>query len=808
MKKLNFEWKKLVTIMLVAVLLLGQQLIPTANSSSPSVNAEQLDSTEQVTEETTTTDVATESANDGSTVAEATDVTTTEATTTEATTGADENGEVATPVTTTVDPNAEVELSKVTALTEVLSNDKYILYIDEKTGNVRLVSKQSGTEWLGSPQTPSTLPPNNKKFIDSPLHLRYTQGSDITSTYSLKDATTEMTYEVVNDQVVLSFNFGAEGITVQLIYSLSDRGLVVQIPFESITETGAARLTSLEPLPFMNGALESDEGAMFLPDGSGALLNFRTNHETYLKGYSGYIYGNDQTFVSHTHDFLGVGVRRSITPRESIALPVFGMYRNGVGTLAIVQDGMYEAKINGTPAGVRAIPMYRSSVEFMYRKNDIIFIGNSGQIPYFQGQMIAGDRKVEYVLLEKEKANYVGMAEAYRDYLIEEQGITPVVDQTPTLNLMLFGGILREEIIGDTFIKMTTFKQAEDIIASLQQAGISSIDATFDGWTKNGVYGTQPTHKVAKQLGGKKGLTSLVNFAEASNVNLYLRANYVKPFEDTGKYSQRKDSVRGMDREVLVTNQYWPSDRWSRSSVTFNLLKPERALEKYVKEEVSDYVKYGVDGVQLQYMGQYIYSDEDKDSITDRSIAANAWIEALSLMREQVGATSVEYGNAYTFGVVDRIDNAPLYSSEYTYTDESVPFYQLVVHGLIPYYAAPINLREDAEVEWLKSIEYGALPSAELTGELSSNLHRTIATRLFSSYAQDWIPQIAEEYQELLPMYEAIAGEQMVNHEQLQQDVYRTTYANGTTVIVNYNRNSVQVDGATVEGMNYTWNKG
>lgn len=802
MKKHKLEWKKLVTIMLVAVLLLGQQLIPSANSSSPSVNAEQLNSTEPAAEEAATTEaVADPAATDVGAEAEVTEA----ANTTDSAT--EETAEAAAPVAP-VDPNAEVVLSKVTALTEVLSNDKYTLYIDDKTGNVRLVSKQSGTEWLGSPQTPSTLPPNNKKFIDSPLHLRYTQGSDITSTYSLKDATTEMTYEVVNDQVVLSFNFGAEGITVQMIYSLSDRGLVVQIPFESITETGSARLTSLEPLPFMNGALETDEGAMFLPDGSGALLNFRTNHETYLKGYSEYIYGNDQTFVSHNHDILDVGVRRSITPRESIALPVFGIYRNGVGTLAIVQDGVYEAKINGTPAGVRAIPMYRSSVEFMYRKNDIIFIGNSGQIPYFQGQMITGDRKVEYVLLEAEKANYVGMAEAYRQYLIEEQGVVPVVEQAPTLNLKLFGGILREEIIGDTFIEMTTFKQAEEIIASLQQAGISSITATFDGWTKNGLYGTQPNHKIAKQLGGKKGLASLVEFAEASQVDLYLRANYVKPFEDTGKYSQRKDSVRGMDREVLVTNLYWPSDRWSRNSAAFNLLKPERALEKYVKEEVSDYVKYGVDGVQMQYMGQYIYSDEDKDSITDRSVTANAWIEALALMKEQVGATSVEYGNAYTFGLVDRIDNAPLYSSEYTYTDQAVPFYQLVVHGLIPYYAAPINLREDAEVEWLKSIEYGALPSAELTGELSSKLHRTTATRLFSSYAQDWIPQIAEEYEELLPMYEAIAGEQMVNHEQLQQNVYRTTYANGTTVVVNYNRNNVQVEGVAVEGMNYTWSKG
>ena len=806
MKQRTIQWKKPVSILLLVIMLLGQQIIPSASSFAPSVNAEQLSGEEAVEpvdeqaviEEATTEEQAIE------------DISMEDQAALEEGITEDQVIAVTEAVGDTVAPvvDAAEELSKVTAVQEVLSNSKFTLYLDEKTGNVRLVDKATGTEWLGAPQTPSTIPPNNKKYIDSPLHLRYTVGSDITSTYSLKDATTTTAYTLQDDQIVLDINFAAEGIALQMNYSLSERGLVVQIPFESIKETGTARLTSLEPLPFMNGALETDEGAMFLPDGSGALLEFRTAHETYLKGYSEYIYGNDATFRSQTNDMLSDTYTRANTPRESIALPVFGMYRNGVGTLAIVSDGQYEAKVNGTPAGIRAIPMYRSSVEFMYRKNDVIFIGNSGQIPYFQGQMIAGNRKVEYVLLEDDEASYVGLAKAYRDYLIQDQGLLPVADQSPSLSLKLFGGIEREEIIGDTFIKMTTFAQAEQMISELQQAGITNIVATYDGWTKGGLYGTQPSHKIAKQIGGKKGLESLVEFTKAANVDLYLRANYVKPFEATGKYSERKDGIRGMDRELLELTLYWPSDRWSRGSYSFHLIKPERVLNEYVKDQVANYVNYGVAGVQMQYMGEMIYSDEDKDSITDRSVAAQAWRDSLLLMKEQVGSTAVDYGNAYTFGLVDRIDEAPLYSSEYTYTDAAVPFYQLVIHGLVPYYASPINLREDAQVDWLKAIEYGALPSAELTGEKSSNLHRTAETRLYSSYSPDWISAIADEYKDLEPLYDAIAGEQMVNHEQLQSRVFRTTYANGVEVIVNYNSDAVTIDGDSVEGMNYTWSKG
>lgn len=48
----------------------------------------------------------------------------------------------------------------------------------------------------------------------------------------------------------------------------------------------------------------------------------------------------------------------------------------------------------------------------------------------------------------------------------------------------------------------------------------------------------------------------------------------------------------------------------------------------------------------------------------------------------------------------------------------------------------------------------------------------------------------------------------MTNHERLAPKVFRTSYANGTAVIVNYSNEAVTVDGVTVDSMNYTWSKG
>lgn len=709
-----------------------------------------------------------------------------------------------TPTNATGAAAEEQAMYPVTAVAKMLENESFVLYLDEKTGNVRLAGKANGTEWHGAPIVPRTTMPNNKKFMDSPVHVKYTEGADITSTYSLKDKETAIAVSVTDDAVTVSFSFELEKLYFDLVYRLTDKGLQVDIPFDSIREEGKARLTSIEPLPFMNAASETEEGAMLLPDGSGALLHFRQNHPAYLKGYSEMIYGPDPAFITQTHDMVTTGGMRANTPRQYAALPIFGMYRGGVGTLGIVTKGDYDARVNGTPAGIRNIPLYRSSAEFLYRKNDVIFIGSSGQIPYYQGQKIAGDRSLLFVLLEKEKADYVGMAAAYRDYLVNERDVEAVGSGNAPLSLTLLGGIRRDEIIGNTFMRMTTFEQAEAIIATLKERGVQELEVTLDGWSKHGLYGNQPSHfPAASQLGGKSGLRKLAAFAAQQHTPLYLRANYVKPSGDSNGFSKRKDAIRGMDRETLELTGYYLATRWTNSQQTFYLLKPDRVFDRHIAGEMDKAAALGATGIQFRHMGDMLYSDEDPKAFFSRAETAEVWKKAFAEARGKTGAAAVDYGFAYTLGHVDRIDNVPLYSSGYIYTDEAVPFYQLAVHGLVPYYAGASNLREDAEFQLLKALEYGALPSFELTDAPTSRLQRTYEDRLFSSEASVWLDSLVEEYGRLHPYYEAIAGRQMTGHRQLQPGVFATEYDNGVKIYVNYNDADVQVEGQRVASMDF-----
>lgn len=706
----------------------------------------------------------------------------------------------------------EVKLYPVSATKEIASNDAFTMYIDEKTGNIRLVDNKTKKEWLGTPQLPRTTMPNNKKFMDSAAHVKYTEGVDTVQTYLAKEKENKLAIEAIDGGARVTFTYAKEKLEFAMEYRLLADGFEVTIPESSIKETGAAKIVSIEPLPFWNAAAKTDDGALFLPDGSGALMNYKETHPQYFAGYSEMIYGADPVYLSRTNENIIEEIwRQTPAPKESIALPVFGNYRNGIGSLGIVTKGQYDAKVNGTPSGIRAIDYYRTSTEFVYRWDDIIFIGTSGQIPFFQGEWIKGDRQLRYVLLQDEKADYVGMAQAYGAYLQNEQGVKPAEpsgSDTP-IKVKLMGGILRDEVLGNTFISMTTFDEAREIIDAFEQKGIGNLELTFSGWSQEGLYGDQPDHfPVEKKLGGAKDLKDLAAYAANKGVKLYLEANYARAYSESDGMKKSKDAIRGMNREAAESTDYFIGSRWNNDSRMFYWMKPERVIAGHLNKEMDDYKKLGISGVHFAYWGDTLYSDLDKKSLLSRDQTAAAWVGATDAVREKVGGATVDYGFGYMLGHVDSIVGAPLDSSHFIYNDETVPFYQIAVRGLVSYTAGALNLRDDSKNELLRMVEYGALPSLELTYESTSKLQRTMEDRLWSSEYKQWIELAVQEYEALEPIYTAIADQAITDHEKLGKDIYRTTYANGTKVLVNYGEAAAAIDGTSVPAAGYAMQNG
>ncbi len=687
-----------------------------------------------------------------------------------------------------------------------LTTDKFQLKYDGRYGSVHITDRQTGMIWDSIPIIDETVPPNNHNYMRSPVFIRYTEGKGDSQTHPFKEAAI-LSAQLIDGGKAIRADFEMSNLQINFAieYRLGEDGLEVSVPYDSIQDGVDKKLVSIEIMPFFEAATELEEGALVIPDGSGSIIKFNEGHPQYFYPYSEYVYGGDHAYRKHVYQKLRQNEPETLSygPRENVALPIYGLYKTNKAFLAVINNGDEDAKINATPSGIRNIQLYRTSSEFIYRNDDNVFLGSSGEIPMTLSKMISGDRSVRYVLLQGEDANYTGMATAYRNYLIADKGVVPVQDQDVKYQLRLFGGVLQDEIIGTTFVSMTTFEQAKSIIDQLIDKGVQSIELTMEGWSDEGEFGDQPDHfPASRKLGGTKGLQELSEYAESLGIELYVSTNYVKPYKKSDGIRKSKDVIRGLNKEILKAYKPYVTTRQA-SKELYYYMKPATVFERYISKEANKFSELGLGGVQLNYMGNTLYSDPGSKHPTNRIDTLQTWVDSMELMRNKVGKASVEYGFAYAFGHVDRITDVPLGSSQYFFSDESIPFLQIALHGLIPYTAAPSNLRDDPRIEFLRALEYGALPSFELTYEDPVRLKRTMVDDLFSTKAADWLDRSVIEFTQASEVLSQVSYEPITKHEMLQSAVYSTTYANGIQVIVNYNEIAVTVADLVIQPYGY-----
>jgi len=137
-----------------------------------------------------------------------------------------------------------------------------------------------------------------------------------------------------------------------------------------------------------------------------------------------------------------------------------------------------------------------------------------------------------------------------------------------------------------------------------------------------------------------------------------------------------------------------------------------------------------------------------------------------------------------------------------------VPFYQIALHGMKDYTAAPINLSGDYLQEFLRCVEYGAGLNFTFMAENTRVLQDTYHTNFFGAYYTGW----AEEALDMITRYQQdMAGlnqQRIVSHEWATDNVAVTGYEDGTKVYVNYSAESANINGVNVPARDYTVERG
>lgn len=586
-------------------------------------------------------------------------------------------------------------------------------------------------------------------------------------------------------------------LTVQV--TLENDQLVVTVPDESIEEEKEGTyINTISLFPFLGYTfMDEQDGYMLIPDGNGALIYLDNKEGRYKTGYSQMIYGDDVGFqndaVSANLFWERYEIVRDANP---IIAPIFGMAHTDdqLGYIAVVEDGATRGTIEAHPNG--AIVNYnRCFAKFKIRDLYTQPLNNSGSgtVTLAEADRNHTDLTVRYILLDGEDANYSGMANAYRDYLLENN-LVETKDTSYNTRVDFLGTDRESFLFGTRAVTVTTVDNIEEMYSELQGRGVSSLLTVYKGWQKGGLYKIPITkYKADSHIGGTKALTSLINGAAKNDYQIYLYNNALEINATTN--SATFGAMKKVNKKTLTIDTH----QQVYDSFYYQLpTKTKSNLEKFV----SSYTKKGVDNVALAGITNNLFTYSSKGKFYARESTAETYLTTIQQIDEDTNLI-LEQPFAYLWKNTDAFLDMPLGTSDYMYINEEVPFLSMVLKGIIPMYSEYVNLEANKSEFFLQMVESGVYPSFYLTYENSSALIYTNSSNLYSTQYSTYKDTVVEYDKELRAIAEKVDGAYIIEHDKMDNGVTKVTYDNGVVIYVNYTDNSVTVDGITVDAMSY-----
>ena len=670
----------------------------------------------------------------------------------------------------------------------VAENDRLALYLAADHCGFEVEDKETGVTWSSSMNDPTftgKLAGLNLKKASSLLTVNVTNldkgAGSITNAVLLNDKKLATGYDLIENGVRVHYDLGNTGVSLDVEIKLDGEDVLVNVPYESISCYSDFSIVSIDMMPFLCSGSDNADGFLFYPDGCGAILEFKdyAHFKELTQVFS--IYGNPEKAQS----MLDFHAQEDPT----VMMPVYGVSIGGNAMIAVIENGADSARIS-VNSSTKIVAVNYVYANLQYRRGFDDLRVTTRSIKTYDKNAIETDYSIRLMFLPEGKDTYSDMAVAYRNYLIEG-GLTPNVGEQ-AVAIDLFMSAPEEGLLFDTQRTVTTIEEASAILDELDAAGVKDVRYALKGWSKGG-YGAIPNRMpVEGAVGSSKELTALMDKAEAMGSDMTLTLNIVEADADERSYSKRNDVVYLSNYAILTD----PEEE------TF-ILSPEVVREKF-DAFVKKADKLDIGGVRFERMGQYLPYNYNRGHYYTTAQTLEIFQQMLKEAKERYGSVSVQGGAIWAAPYTDLMTEVPYEDSGYQFTTESVPFYQIVMHGLREYTGTPGNLSSDLDRELLRWVEMGYMPYFELTWGSTEELMYTEYQSLFTAQYTTWIDEVAAIAKafsegELSELRTAM----ILEHAKVAGDLYRVRYDNGMTVYVNYSEAEQQADGLTIPAKDY-----
>lgn len=651
-------------------------------------------------------------------------------------------------------------------------------------------------------------------LIDKGFKAKYNVPIEVAKTTSLAE-TYKVNYE---------FSFAVE-------FYLDENGdLIVNVPKKDIVEDETEeeynkqsdeipRVASIACLPFINARRQGDSGYYVTPDGSGGLTYFDVPRISQFDEYQKRIYGYDDIFDVFNYPNM---------TNETLSLPVFGAVDGGKMLTCYALESEANASILMGQPGMKSLKFYYITYLYKWREFYQAKLSNNGstytflEVPSGIGDFrtrysykIDGSKNYTYVDVAKEAKTFIankwaedkasGMAS--ERYLKDAEVNTPDnKNQNPDLiNLKIFAADINQASVSPfpTYKVMTTFKQAKDIITGTATE-LPRIRYSILGWQQNGYYGNiTRKYNIGLALGGSSGLKDLNSYAAEQDATLSADVNMLILYGSPKGASLRQATVKNPGTFYVQYKLVNTAGVFNRST-DYYYMSPLYYHNKMLKKDISSLSKLGFKNVDLQQLGNLLYTDYNKENALLRQQALEYYREWIVEYKKVFKSVSVYYGYEFAASVADNILDIPTESSRLFIIDESVPFLEIVYHGLVDYYSTAVNRSSDYTKSILKSVEYGAFLTYEVTKEATEELRYTHYNSLFKAQYDDLSPDIKKGYVIADKTLAKVANAEITGHycvdDARSGNIYCTEYSNGVKIYVNYGAGDCKVAEGTVPG--------
>lgn len=708
--------------------------------------------------------------------------------------------------------------SAVTAMPKdnlIAENEKLRLEFDKETAGIILTDLSTGLRWGTTPEDSGEpeydelgMPISKHPKVKSVLSVKYLDYETNTEvdilSYNGAVKNGRVRCALGKNSILVEFYFDEAEFMIPVEFILNDDSLQIRIDPLKIQES-ENQIIEISVAPFFCSAENGSQGTyLFVPSGSGAIIDARERSQQGIT-YSSQVYGYDFSIKRDT----------MVSNTTAIRLPVYGVRSaDNKGMLAIIDSSADSAVIEAI-AGSTAMGYTSVYGKFQMRgytnHETVIFSWDKVEKLVYSERMIDTPVSVSFYPLTGSSANYTGMAEKYRDYLLRSEKLFENGEEN-LLNLTFVGGtLITKSFLGIPYKSMyaaTTLKEVEEILADIYSETDCGINVKLKGYGTSGtdVGKIAGDYKIDSSLGSKKQLENLKAFCGENGIAVYMDFELIRFSSSGGGASTFFDAAYDSGRQRVLQYNYDIAVRDIVEDTKYYLLSPSKITD-IVDRLIDKTAGLAIDGISLESISSVSYSDySDKNNSAYYSKSGFSDVVTNVLKKFEGIGKKVMVSDANVYAAVNSevIFDTPLVSDKNTIFFADIPFYAMVFKGYVPMVSTSVNLSADREELLLRAIESGCGLQYTVIANWNNSFIDKEYPLFYNSVYENISDAMVEEVTAITEYFEMISGAKIASHNILENGLRETLFDNGVCVYVNYSGNSLKSPAGEVAPHNYS----